>query len=345
MILLIITLVLSFFIVLPFVNALIAAIIIAYIFYPVYRFLVRWIKNSTASSFIVTIIILLIILVPLVFLINSTASAIQGISKIQDFLDEGFPKGCKSNDNTICSGIDKLIENYNENPRMKLTVDSSLNKLRQGIFTYSTNFILTIPRLVLSIFIMFFAIYYLFKDGPGLVDYIKNLLPIKDIHKKSLISKFDDVLYAVLYGTFITALIQGVLAGLGFYLFGFKSFFLLGVLTIIAAMIPFLGPPVVWVPAVLFKVIEGVGLNNNIILWKAIGMAVYALLVVGLIDNFLRPKIIGKRSNVHPVVILIGIFGGIYLLGPIGLVAGPLILALTETMIEIFKKEKDGIGS
>lgn len=339
LIILVIGLILSFIVLFPFLKSILTAIIIAYIFYPVYLWVLKYVKRPGLAAMLVTLLIILLIVAPLIFVINSAVDSLHSISKVKELLNQEPSPQCLEGDNIACSSISKTLEKYQDNPRIKLIIDTTIAKVQAAIFMYSSQFIFAIPRVILSIFIIFFTVYYLFKDGKKMTAFLKENVPLKDHHTKSLIKKFNDMLYAVVYGNFITALIQGVLAGIGYYLFGFEPVFVLTVLTIIAATIPVVGPPVIWVPVVIFKVVEGVTLNNSTLLGQALGMTIYGLLVVGLIDNILKPKIIGDRSDAHPLVIFLGVVGGIFFLGPIGIVYGPLILALTETVIKLIKTE------
>lgn len=339
---LILFLILTFFLIKPFLTAVLAAIIITYMFYPLYQFIVKRIKYPSIASFAVIIVLILIISLPLLLLVNASASAIQEISKVESFLNEDFSiKNCIDTQNSFCPVLNKVLTLYHDNTKFKLTIDTALTQLRAYFFTFSTNIFMLLPKFFLLIFTTLFTVYYLLKDSPKMINYFKEVVPIRKDHRENIIAKANEITYAVIYGTFLTALIQGTLAGIGFLIFGFKAWIILGLLSIIASMIPFIGPPVVWVPAVLIKIIEGTTTSNNLLILQAVGMIVYALLIVGTIDNIIKPKIIGQRSNVHPVVILLGIFGGLAVFGIVGIVAGPLILALTETFIQILRKEHE----
>jgi len=136
---------------------------------------------------------------------------------------------------------------------------------------------------------------------------------------------------AVLYGQVLTAVIQGGLGGLALLVFGVQNALFWGAIMIITAFLPLLGTPVIWVPA-------GVGLILDGEVTRGILLLVFGATVVMNIDNFLRPKLVSSRTNVHPVLILIGVLGGLRVFGFIGMLIGPLILAILVALIKFYEQ-------
>ena len=132
-------------------------------------------------------------------------------------------------------------------------------------------------------------------------------------------------------------------ARIGFLIFGVDSAFLWGFLSVIAAFIPFVGAAIIWVPLVLKMVLEGLIVGNNTMLFMALGLTLYSVFIVGTIDNILKPKIIGDKAGLHPVIVLLGVFGGLALFGFAGLIIGPLLLALFIALLRIYEIEKDSL--
>ena len=159
-------------------------------------------------------------------------------------------------------------------------------------------------------------------------------------HKRKVLKRLDDVMFAVVYGNLTVAVIQGFVALIGYFIFGVKNPILWGVLTVIGALIPFFGTATIWVPLSFFIFISGVLQNEIGLIWKSIGLFLYGTLLIATVDNFIKPYIIGDKANVHPLVILLGVFGGLALVGPIGLVVGPIILALFLTSLTIYLEER-----
>jgi len=172
-----------------------------------------------------------------------------------------------------------------------------------------------------------------------IVKKIKGIIPLKNHHQNKIIKRFGSVTRAVVYGHFITALIQGMVGVLGLYIFGVKSPLVWGGIMMVACMIPFIGAPIVWFPLGVLKLIEGLTTNTTSTTIRGIGLLVYGFFIVASIDNLIKPKIIGDKAKIHPTIILLGVLGGLSIFGVIGIVLGPLILSLFLTFAEIYKTE------
>ena len=127
---------------------------------------------------------------------------------------------------------------------------------------------------------------------------------------------------------------QGALGAIGFLIFGISSPLFWGMMMAFLALIPYLGTGFIWGPAAIIIFLEGVFQDSNILMYKGVALFLYGLFIVGGLDNLIRPKFIGAKAKIHPALIMIGIFGGIFLVGPIGVIIGPLVLSLTAIFIE-----------
>lgn len=187
-------------------------------------------------------------------------------------------------------------------------------------------------NLVLMLFILFFY----FRDGDAMAARIRNLLPLEPKRKERLEKHLESVTRAVVYGTVVTALVQGALLGIGFWITGVPSPVVFGVLAAVASFVPFVGTGLIWVPAALYLYAQGVA-------WKTIFLVVWSALVVGSADNFLRPLLVSGKSQVGTLTVFFGVLGGIATFGFVGLFLGPVILALALSLIEF--AEEDGRSS
>ena len=143
-------------------------------------------------------------------------------------------------------------------------------------------------------------------------------------------------MHGVVFGYLMVAFIQGLFAMLGFLLFGVPSPFFWGTIVALLALVPVLGSTLIWLPAAIIMVMNGVIQNSNLLIFKGIGLAIYFILFVSSVDNIMRPIIMGNRAKAHPAVIMLGIFGGIYLFGILGVLIGPLVLSLVVVLAEIY---------
>ena len=210
-------------------------------------------------------------------------------------------------------------------------LDAALEQVRQSIVGVAPNILGSISELLLGLFIMFFVMFYGFREGQGFITYLKELLPLEAGLKDSLFHQMRTVTQAVLYGQVLTAVIQGALGGLGLLVCGVPNALFWGAIMMITAFLPLLGTPLIWVPA-------GVGLIMDGSMTRGILLLIYGATIVMNIDNFLRPRLVSGRSNVHPVLILIGVLGGLRVFGFIGMLVGPLVLAILVALIKFYEQ-------
>jgi len=331
---------LSFIIAKPFLTAILAGAIITYTFHPIYKILLKKIKNDNLASVLMCLLILLLIIVPIIIVINNASEEARYFyvrAKQKVFSGELLSYKCQ--DGVLCTTITKMQE-FVKKPNIRTHIEQSLAKFSTFILEEASNILFRIPRLLLSSFIAFFVAFYLFKDGVEFVKRTKNLIPIKKQFRKEVFGKIDQVTHAVIYGSIIIALIQGALGALGFFIFGLDSPILWGFIMSIFALIPFVGTTIIWAPAGLFLLFDGLITDEKIILIRGIGLLIYGALLISSVDNVLKPKLIGRRAQVHPALVLIGALGGLVLFGFIGFILGPLILSLFEAFIQIYEKEK-----
>jgi predicted PurR-regulated permease PerM len=192
---------------------------------------------------------------------------------------------------------------------------------------------LYLGRLVLGTVIMIVSVYFFFADGPAILAAMTRLSPLDDQYERELIDEFDRVSRAVVLATLVSALVQGVLAGIGFWVAGVHAVFLLVLLTILCALIPFVGAATVWISVCLWLVFY----EDR---WlAAILLAVYGTAIVSTSDNIVKPLILHGRSNLHPLLALLSILGGVQALGPIGILVGPMIMVFLQTLLKILHRE------
>jgi len=169
-----------------------------------------------------------------------------------------------------------------------------------------------------------------FRDGEKAVAKMTKVLPVKSSYKKEFIRRFTQTTDAIVYGIVVVSFLQGLAALVSFYFFGVSAPALWAFLAFIAALLPVVGPAIIWVPIVLFKYFSGD-------VSAAVGLAVYSLLVQNLLlDIMLKTKIIGGKGSIPPIIVLLGIIGGIMAFGIVGLLLGPIILVLLIEILKIY---------
>jgi len=343
--------IISFLLVRPLISVILSSIILAYAFYPIYERVRFYLKSENASAAIVALLIILLIALPFFFLANSlrleVADTVTDIYLRIRQTGQGasgpiIGKVCNESEGFVCS----LIGYFNEITASQ-EVRTYISKIDERISTwfidFTSNMILSVIRLMVNFFIMLFIVFYLFKDGRRIITEFEDVLPIKSSHKKRIVDKFSSVVSGVIYGVTAVAVIQGVCASIGFYIFGVSSPLVWGLAIAVAAMIPLLGPIVIWLPLALGLLISGYSTRNSGLIIRGFGVLLYGALIINSIDNFVIPKIIGGRGRVHPVIVLLGIIGGLKLFGFIGLVMGPLLLSLFITFLRLYYEESIGL--
>ena len=185
--------------------------------------------------------------------------------------------------------------------------------------------------------IMIFSLYFFLLDGERMIKSVQGLSPLDDEHEVELIEEFGRVSRAVAVATLLSALTQGLLAGIGFYFCGLESIFLLTLLSAVLAMVPFVGAASVWIPCCLYLYF----VDQN--MTAAIGLAIYGFAVISMADNVIKPIVLHGQSNLHPLLALLSVIGGVSTLGPIGIVIGPMVVVFLQTLLKILRRELDGI--
>lgn len=336
---------LAYFITKPFFIALLTGAITAYLLLPVYEKILAYVRNKSLASLIVVIFLVLLITVPLTVAITSISQqAIETYNSLNEQkLATNFLKiVCKDEASIVCRTAGFFI-GFLPNKDVDSYLQATTKKITAYVIENASKFFAIVPSILLNFFIMIFVIYYLLKDGQAITYKIKKIMPLKESQKEALFSRFHDVTYAVFYGNISIAVLQGLLGALGFLIFGVSSPLLWGFVMILFALIPYFGTAIIWLPAALNLIFMGYLQPNNSLLIKGILLIAYGIIVISSIDNILKPKLIGKRAAIHPILVLLGVLGGLNLFGFMGLILGPVMLSLLMTFVDIYQQETKGL--
>jgi len=314
------------FIVYPIIIPIIYGVLLGYIFNPFFKWIKIKVKNPTLAALIVCFIIISAILIPLIFILNSLAS--QGI--------ELYLVLQKVNFQNI---FNEVLPSFFTNTELIAQLSSSLNNLItyfiSSFLKFFSNFLLELPQFFLKLFVVIFIFFFILRDGEKLIEYIKSLSPLKKDIEKQFFQHFKDVTYSVLVGQVIIGILQGIIAGIGYFIFGVPNALILTLLTILTSIIPLIGAWIVWVPIDIYLFATGhIG--------AGIGLLIYGGLIISLIDNFLRPLLVSRKIKINSAIIITGMIGGLFVFGILGLILGPLILVYVILVFEIYRKSKLG---
>lgn len=295
---------LALLVVKSYITSLLTSIVLSYLFFPLYKRLNNHIKNKSISALIMVILLIILIVVPTFFIINS-------------LVKEALP-----------------LYSYIRANELQLTpeISNALNKIIQYIVNEASNIAFTIPKFLIHLFVTMFLFYYFLRDGEKFVQEIKEIIPLQEKHKNHVVNEFKNVMYAIVYGLILTGIIEGVVGTLGFYIFKINSPIFWGIIMMILTILPGIGTSVIWGVAGILKLLQGDIFNG-------IGILIYGFILISGTEAILKLKFIEKKSSIHPALIVLGVFGGITLMGFIGLFFGPLILVLFITFLKSILKE------
>ncbi len=325
--------VLAFFIFKPYLNILVLAATFAVVFYPLYQKLRKFFgeKNPGVAACATIVSVMIIVFVPLTILGTRVVSETQMlVSEINDAnAHERNPLG------SLPLSENPTIRSLQERAQGFLTESTAdLGRFAQNLLSKVVSNLAqlfqSIAQAFLAVFLWFLAFYYFLRDGHHIKKVIVGLSPLSDKYDNEILSKVSVSMKSVIGGTLIVAIIQGVLAGIGFWIFNIPSPSIWGALTVITALIPMVGTALISIPAIGYLFVTG----NTVM---AIGLFIWSMLLVGGVDNIIRPKLIQRGIQVHPFIILLSVLGGISVFGPIGFLTGPIIVTLFSEFLSIYR--------
>ena len=310
----------------PIIFSIIWGALLSYIFYPVYKWTLKKLKNENLSAFLICFLLFLIILIPTILIVNYLASQAINFYLSLQTLD-------------LASIIKQTLRLDTFSSPILTTLADSLNSFVPKILAYFItkfgNIVLNMPVIMLQIFVVIFIFFFGLRDGEKAIKYAGSLFPFKKEVGEKFVMQFKRVTNSVLIGQVVVGVIQGVIAGIGYFVFGVPYALLLTIITIFVAIIPFIGAWLGWVPVVIY--LFSIGRVE-----AGIGLLMYGLIIVSLIDNVLRTIIVSKRTKISSAIIIIGMIGGLFVFGILGLILGPLILSYVILITELYRSKKAG---
>lgn len=232
-----------------------------------------------------------------------------------------------------------LIDTVNPTRRELTELSDNLlsSESRKRILQAGANTVGYFISLLAGIVIMLIAVFFFLVDGRAMIQTILKLSPLKSDYEKMLIDEFVSISRAVVLATVLSALAQGVLAGIGFWIAGLNSILLLTFAATLLAMVPFVGAAVVWFPAAIWLILFADQTGYGIFL------LVWGLGPVSLSDNIIKPMVLQNTSKLHPMFALLSVVGGVQALGPIGILTGPMVVVFLQTLLNILHRELSSI--
>jgi predicted PurR-regulated permease PerM len=323
-IILLVLIVLAFILIRPILLSIIIGLILAFIFSPLYDWFYKYSKSRNLSALLICTILLVVIILPIWFLtpividqsikVYIAAQQMDFVTPLKNF----FPG---------------LFVSEQFSAEIGSTIYSFVTRVTDSLMGYFSKFILNFPSIFLKLLIVFFVLFFVLRDKEDLVEYIQSLLPFSKEVERKLFKSSKDITVSVLYGQVVIGILQGIIVGIGFFIFKIPNALLLTFFAALAGIFPIIGTAIVWVPVVIYLLIAGESL-------PAIGVAIFGVCST-MIENLVKPVFVSKRTNMNTSLILIGMIGGLFLFGILGIILGPLIIAYLLIILELYRNKGD----
>ncbi len=313
----------------PFIDVLMWAAVLAIVFYPIHRRLVQRTGRPGWSSLLSCLLVIVTILLPLTLL---TIAVVNEVGKVAQNLQQNVESLLDPNSPITGRVLNWLGQYIDVEPlRSQQFFVERLQSMSGAIAGRTIGVVGGLVGVVVQVFFIIFTMFYFFRDGELLRNALRDVLPLERAQANEIFERTRDVIGASVYGVLVIATIQGMLGALAFWVLGLPSPLLWGVVMLFLSMIPMAGSFIVWVPAAIYLAVTGAWL-------KAVLLTVWGLLVIGTVDNFLRPKLVGERTHLHELLIFFSVLGGLQVFGVLGLVIGPVVVAITLALLDVFRQ-------
>ncbi|WP_320203139.1 AI-2E family transporter [Agrobacterium rosae] len=321
----------------PYYAAVFWAVILAIIFFPVHARLKRLLKGRRNIAALLTVLMCIcLVIIPAMIILGSLiqegASLYQRISSNEIDLNAYLVR--------IQNALPAFVENWLNTLKLgnfadlRQNISSGLMQASRAVAGSVLSFGQNTMQFFISFGIMLYLLFFLFRDGAELGRTVRHAIPLSDDYTRQFLDKFAAVVRATVKGNIIIAMIQGTIGGVAFWALGIEAALLWGVTMTFFSMLPAIGAALVWVPAALWLIMMGAWLKGLI-------LVLIGVLFIGLIDNLLRPPLVGKGTRLPDYVVLISTVGGMSLVGINGFVIGPLIAALFIAAWSLFAQQQD----
>ncbi|MDQ3213142.1 MAG: AI-2E family transporter [Acidobacteriota bacterium] len=313
----------------PFLNVILWATVLAVVFYPMHRHVRARVGSPSGAAAASTLAVIVLILLPVTFI---TIAVVRELSGAADALQAGVQQLSGPTLPGLGWVLDRVRGYVDIDPGSARKLIAERLQVLGGALASSTLLVVggaigAIVQMALVVFTMF----YMFRDGERIRHAAYEVVPLERIQMQDIAARTRDVIGATIYGVLVISAIQGTLGTFIFWILGLPSPLLWGVVMFFLSMIPMAGAFLVWAPAALYLAFTGAYIQAGV-------LVVWGVLVIGSIDNFLSPRLVGKRASLHELLIFFAVLGGLQVFGVLGLVLGPVVVAVTLALIEMIRQ-------
>jgi predicted PurR-regulated permease PerM len=314
----------AFLITKPFISSLAWALSLAIVFYPFYIQVNERVKSSNIAALVCVSVVAFLVVGPVFIAVQQIAA--QAASTVEN-VREG----------EVQRQIDQVVKSHHSIERIynwanaRFNTQETMSQAATAVGQKITNFLTGSVTGLFVLLVTFFFLFYFFRDGERGVEVLRTMLPLSDGEADRLLVRVRDTIRATVFGTLLVACVQGALGGLMFWWLGLAAPVLWGVVMGLLAVVPILGAFIIWIPAAIFLALSGAWI-------KAIILTLWGAVVIGLVDNLLYPVLVGRQLELHTVPVFISIVGGLLVFGGSGIILGPLVLALTHGLMDIWRQ-------
>ena len=314
----------------PFLSAIAWAMALAVLFTPLQVRLEKKLKWPSFAAGLSVVVIGIIVVIPLMFAVQSlVAQAAQGAELIESNVQTGEWRRALENALENQPFIQPLAETIEQH----LDLPGAINALSTWLSRMAMSIVKGSVFQVVEFCITFYLLFFFLRDRNRALELLRSLSPLSNDDMSRLLVRVGDTIYATIYGTLVVSSLQGFLGGMMFWCLELPAPLLWGVVMALLAMVPMVGSLFVWLPAAMFLAVEG---NWG----KALILVLWGMMVVGTIDNLIRPILVGNRLKLHTALAFVSAVGGLLVFGPAGLVLGPVMLTVTQSLLDVWSKDR-----
>jgi predicted PurR-regulated permease PerM len=313
----------------PFFNVLLWAAVLAVVFYPMHRRILERYGRPTPSAVLSTLLVVVFILLPVSFI---TIAIVRELSGVAVHLPNWLSTYSTSSLPVVGRVMDWASQYIHIDREAAERFVIERVQAWAAVLAGSTLVVVGgAVGAIVQMALVVFTLFYMFRDGERIRQAAFELLPIERVQAHDIASRTLEVIGATVYGVLVIAVIQGTLGTIIFWILGLPSPLIWGVVMFFLSMIPMAGAFLVWVPAAIYLALTGAFVKAGI-------LAAWGVLVISSIDNFLSPRLVGQRARLHELLIFFSVLGGLEVFGVLGLILGPVVVAVTLALVEMVRQ-------